>query len=76
MNGYCLVTAKQSIADVLAQAPTGKTAMFRVVSIPSTVPDHVLGEHVYLKGDKVYDFMCNERVDDLKAEDLMFVSYV
>lgn len=74
--GNCHVTVTRNIDDVLAQTPKGKTAMFRVISIPSRVPDDILGEHVYVKQGEVYSFMCDERVNGLKAEDLLFISYV
>lgn len=76
MQGTCLVTTNMRIEDVLAQAPRGKKAMFRVVSAPSSVDDRYLGEHVYIKDGKVYDFMADQRITGLKAEDLMFISYV
>jgi hypothetical protein len=37
MQGNCLVTTNMRIEEVLAQAPRGKKAMFRVVSAPSSV---------------------------------------
>lgn len=76
MQGNCLVTSKQSIDGVLAQTPRDKTAMFRVISAPSETPDRFLGEHVYVKKDKVFDFMTDSHVIGLRAEDLMFVAYV
>lgn len=76
MQGNCLVTTNMRIEDVIAQAPRGKKAMFRIVSAPSSVDDRFLGEHVYVKDGKVYDFMADKHVAGLKAEDLMFINYV
>ena len=76
MIGWCLVPSRQTIDSVLAQTPSGKIAMFRVVSASSQVDDSILGESVYIKNDKVYDFMADREIKGLKAEDLMFMSYV
>lgn len=76
MTGDCLVPSKRDIESVLAQAGTDKIAMFKVISIPNTVEARFLGEAVYIHRGKVYDFMGDREIVDLKAEDLLFMSYV
>lgn len=76
ISGNCIVPTRQDINSVLAQTPTGKIAMFKVVSIPSKVEDRFLGEAVYVKRGKVFDFMADREIVGLKGEDLLFVDYV
>jgi uncharacterized protein (DUF3084 family) len=76
MIGECYVTQKMLIEEVLKQAPSGKRAMFRVISAPNSVSDEILGEHVYVKEDKVFSFMTRKGIPGIKASDLMFIDYV
>lgn len=76
MNGLCEVPSRRQIRDVLNETPAGELAMFVVISIPSTVEDHVLGESVYIHNDKVYDFMGDNEIEGLQASDLRFLRYV
>jgi hypothetical protein len=75
-DGLCQVPSRRNIKDVLNETPKGHLAMFAVVSIPSTVEDHILGESVYIHNGRVYDFMCDVEIEDLQAGDLRFLRYV
>ena len=76
MDGECTVRVKRPIKEVLAEAPKGKMAMFRITSVPSNVSEHTIGCPVYVHRGLVYAFNNPKSLKGIKAENLEFVCYM
>jgi hypothetical protein len=74
--GTCTVCRRASLEEILQQTPTGKIAMFDVVSVPSRYPDYLLGERVYIKDGSIHDFITDSAHGPASDFDLHFVNYI
>lgn len=72
------VTQKTSVSleSILNATPAGRVAMFRVTSASASVEDWVIGEHVYVKKNRVYDFMSDQNHGRVEFFTLEFISYI
>ena len=71
-------TTTTTLQDILKDEPANGVAMFRVVSMSasSSAEDWILGEHVYVKDGKIYDFMTDEAQGAVEEFGLHFVHYI
>lgn len=72
------ITTSKPLVEVLEDAPPGKVAMFRVTSMSasSAADDWVIGEHVYVRDGKVYDFITCRAQAPVHDFGLHFAGYV
>jgi hypothetical protein len=71
-------TTTTTLQDILKDERDDRVAMFRVesMSISCDAEDWILGEHVYVKDGKIYDFMSDTEHGMVEGFDLHFVAYI
>ena len=65
-----------TLEEVLSNTPPRMIAMFRVTTIRSDADDSILGEHVYVKNGKIWDFIDDLAIGPVNEYGLHFISYI
>lgn len=71
-------SATTTLEEVLENTPDGKIAMFRIDSMAaeSRADDWILGHHVYVHSNKVWDFRTDKSFGAVKHFGLHFLGYI
>ena len=71
-------TVDANLHDILKEIPQGKLAKFGVTQISANVDceDWMLGQHVYVHNDKIWDMITDEAHGPVAEFGLHFIGYV